>query len=87
MAWVTRGGQDPARLLKKYKGRVFAVHAKDHAPIGTRDDEMNFAPAGEGILTWVKSSRGRKAGKSGLSLNTMPQKILIRLSPPPGNFC
>lgn len=43
MAWVTRGGQDPARLLKKYKGRVFAVHAKDHAPIGTRDDEMNFA--------------------------------------------
>ncbi|MEI7253388.1 sugar phosphate isomerase/epimerase family protein [Dickeya dadantii] len=64
MAWVTRGGQDPARLLKKYKGRVFAVHAKDHAPIGTRDDEMNFAPAGEGILTWDDIfPAAEKAGK------------------------
>nr|WP_234479995.1 sugar phosphate isomerase/epimerase [Erwinia sp. S38] len=51
-AWVSRGGQDPARILKEYPGRVFAIHAKDNASIGIRDDEMNFAPLGEGLLDW-----------------------------------
>lgn len=51
-AWASRGGQDPARLLNKYPGRVYAIHAKDNASIGVRDDEMNFAPLGEGILDW-----------------------------------
>lgn len=52
VGWVSRGGQDPAVLLNKYSGRVYAIHAKDNAPIGVRDDEMNFAPFGEGILDW-----------------------------------
>lgn len=52
VAWASRGGQDPAQILNSYKGRVFAIHAKDNASIGIRDDEMNFAPAGEGILDW-----------------------------------
>jgi len=52
VAWVSRGGQDPAELIKKYKNRVFAIHAKDNAAIGTRDNEMNFAPLGEGLLDW-----------------------------------
>lgn len=52
VAWVSRGGQDPAELIKKYKKRVFAIHAKDNAAIGTRDNEMNFAPLGEGLLDW-----------------------------------
>lgn len=52
VAWVSRGGQDPVRLLKKYQGRVYAIHAKDNAGIGIRNDEMNFAPAGEGLLAW-----------------------------------
>lgn len=51
-AWVSRGGQDPARLLQAYPGRVYAIHAKDNAGIGVRDDEMNFAPLGEGLLDW-----------------------------------
>lgn len=51
-AWVSRGGQDPARLLKEYPGRIYAIHAKDNASIGIRDDEMNFAPLGEGLLDW-----------------------------------
>lgn len=51
-AWVSRGGQDPARLLKAYPGRFYAIHAKDNAAIGIRDDEMNFAPLGEGLLDW-----------------------------------
>lgn len=51
-AWVSRGGQDPARFLKEYSGRIYAIHAKDNAAIGIRDDEMNFAPLGEGLLDW-----------------------------------
>lgn len=51
-AWVSRGGQDPARILKAYPDRVYAIHAKDNASIGIRDDEMNFAPLGEGLLDW-----------------------------------
>ncbi|WP_323922635.1 sugar phosphate isomerase/epimerase family protein [Aeromonas caviae] len=52
VAWVSRGGQDPAKIIKKYKNRVFAIHAKDNAAIGTRDNEMNFSPLGEGLLDW-----------------------------------
>ncbi|MEB7375043.1 sugar phosphate isomerase/epimerase [Enterobacter hormaechei] len=51
-AWVSRGGQDPVRFLKEYPGRIYAIHAKDNASIGIRDDEMNFAPLGEGLLDW-----------------------------------
>ncbi|MDY4387845.1 sugar phosphate isomerase/epimerase family protein [Pectobacterium aroidearum] len=52
VAWVSRGGQDPVRLLRHYKGRIYSIHAKDNTSIGIRDDEMNFAPPGEGILAW-----------------------------------
>lgn len=52
VAWISRGGQDPAELIKKYKNRVYAIHAKDNAAIGVRDNEMNFAPLGEGLLDW-----------------------------------
>lgn len=52
VAWVSRGGQDPVRFLKTYPGRFYAIHAKDNSSIGIRDDEMNFAPLGEGILDW-----------------------------------
>jgi len=51
-AWVSRGGQDPLRFINAYPQRIFALHAKDNAPIGVRDDEMNFAPVGEGLLDW-----------------------------------
>ncbi|MCO8165949.1 sugar phosphate isomerase/epimerase [Pseudomonas sp. 21LCFQ010] len=51
-AWVFRGGQDPVRLIHRYADRLFALHAKDNSGIGLRDDEMNFAPVGEGLLAW-----------------------------------
>ncbi|WP_313686866.1 sugar phosphate isomerase/epimerase [Pantoea sp.] len=60
-AWASRGGQDPAVILQRYKGRVFAIHAKDNAPIGIRDDQMNFAPAGEGLLAWNEIMPAAKA--------------------------
>ncbi|HCI6803531.1 TPA: sugar phosphate isomerase/epimerase [Klebsiella quasipneumoniae subsp. similipneumoniae] len=51
-AWVSRGGQDPVKFLKAYPGRIYSIHAKDNASIGVRDEEMNFAPLGEGLLDW-----------------------------------
>ncbi|MEN1833090.1 sugar phosphate isomerase/epimerase [Pseudomonas lijiangensis] len=52
VAWIYRGGHDPARFIRQYAGRLFAIHAKDNSGIGVRDDEMNFAPLGEGLLSW-----------------------------------
>lgn len=62
-AWVSRGGQDPAKIIQNYSGRVYAIHAKDNAGIGVRDDEMNFAPLGEGLLDWDSIlTAARKSG-------------------------
>ncbi|RMQ50877.1 hypothetical protein ALQ04_01816 [Pseudomonas cichorii] len=52
VAWISRGGHDPARFIRKYASRLFAIHAKDNSGIGVRDDERNFAPLGEGLLNW-----------------------------------
>lgn len=60
-AWISRGGQDPVRILQQYPGRVYAIHAKDNAAIGIRDDEMNFTPLGEGLLDWATILPAAKA--------------------------
>lgn len=52
VAWVFRGGQNPAQLIKRYRHRVMAIHVKDTTGIGERDDEANFAPIGDGLLAW-----------------------------------
>lgn len=52
LAWVARGGLDPADYLSRFEGRLFAVHAKDNAPAGTAEDERGFAIAGQGVLDW-----------------------------------
>ncbi|MEN5426088.1 sugar phosphate isomerase/epimerase [Stenotrophomonas pennii] len=52
LAWVARAGHDPAVMLGKFRGRVFAVHAKDNAPKGQADDEGGFAAVGQGVLDW-----------------------------------
>ncbi len=52
LAWVARAGYDPAEMLKKFKGRMFAVHAKDNAPTGQNKDEGGFAAVGQGVLDW-----------------------------------
>ncbi|ANQ28830.1 xylose isomerase [Vibrio natriegens] len=51
-AWVSRGGQDPAKLIKKWKKRIFSIHAKDNSGIGTHDNERNFTVIGDGIMAW-----------------------------------
>ncbi|MBN5087415.1 sugar phosphate isomerase/epimerase [Stenotrophomonas maltophilia] len=52
LAWVARAGLDPAVMLAKFRGHVFAVHAKDNAPKGQAQDEGGFAAVGRGVLDW-----------------------------------
>ncbi len=52
LAWIARAGYDPAALLGKFRGRVFAVHAKDNAPTGQAKEEDGFAALGKGVLNW-----------------------------------
>lgn len=52
VAWAARGGQDPAALLRRLKGRVWNIHVKDNAPAGTAADELGFATPGQGTLDW-----------------------------------
>ncbi|WP_303638275.1 sugar phosphate isomerase/epimerase family protein [Stenotrophomonas tuberculopleuritidis] len=52
LAWVARAGLDPAVMLGKFRGHVFAVHAKDNAPKGHAEDEGGFAAVGQGVLDW-----------------------------------
>jgi sugar phosphate isomerase/epimerase len=52
LAWVARAGLDPAATLGKFRGRLFAVHAKDNAATGQAQDEGGFAPVGQGVLDW-----------------------------------
>ena len=44
LAWIARAGYDPAALLGKFRGRVFAVHAKDNAPTGQAKGRMVSPP-------------------------------------------
>ena len=50
LAWVARAGYDPAVMLGTFRGRLFAVHAKDNAPKGQAEDEGGFAAIGQGVL-------------------------------------
>ena len=52
LAWVARSGHDPAAMLGRFHGRMFAVHAKDNAPKGQGADEGGFAALGQGVLDW-----------------------------------
>jgi sugar phosphate isomerase/epimerase len=52
LAWIVRGGADPVAELKRYSGRIEAVHVKDIAPAGQCADEDGWADPGHGVLDW-----------------------------------
>ncbi len=52
LAWIVVGEADPLKWLKKYNGRIPAVHVKDLAPEGEGLDEKGFADLGHGTLDW-----------------------------------
>jgi len=49
LAWIQVGKQDPAAYIRKFKGRVPTVHAKD---LAENSSKAKFAPLGKGILDW-----------------------------------
>ncbi len=52
IAWMVRGGADPVPELRRYAGRIEAVHVKDIAPAGCCVDEDGWADPGHGVLDW-----------------------------------
>nr|WP_163500295.1 sugar phosphate isomerase/epimerase [Halomonas socia] len=52
IAWVARGGLDPAEYVNRFEERLFAVHAKDNSPEGSAEEEGGFATLGMGVLDW-----------------------------------
>ena len=49
VAWVARGGGDPAAWCRRVKGRMDQVHLKDWMMIG---EEPSWTEVGEGNLNW-----------------------------------
>ncbi len=47
IAWITFGGEDPVRVLKRYSGRVPAVHVKD---LSRLDERGHFTAVGTGVV-------------------------------------
>ena len=52
VAWLTRGGADPAAWLARYRDRLVSAHVKDIAPAGSAPDEDGWADVGAGVLDW-----------------------------------
>lgn len=52
VGWIVRAGFDPLPWLKKYTGRIQAVHLKDVAPVGQNTDEDGWADVGWGTIEW-----------------------------------
>ena len=61
MAWLVRGGVDPAQWIERYRARVVSAHAKDLAPAGEKLDEDGWADVGSGRLDWHQLAQVCKA--------------------------
>lgn len=58
VAWVARGGYDPAAYLRSLKGRADQIHAKDW---GVVNNEPTWRAVGEGGLNWDAVVKAAKA--------------------------
>jgi sugar phosphate isomerase/epimerase len=56
--WVTKAGQNPVKIFKKYPGRFQLFHMKDmfhkEAPFYAPEGVKDFAPVGEGVIDFKK---------------------------------
>lgn len=52
VAWVVRGGADPAEWIARHGPRITTAHVKDIAPEGEAADEDGWADVGHGTLDW-----------------------------------
>jgi sugar phosphate isomerase/epimerase len=62
LAWLVRGGDDPAARLDRHRDRLVSVHVKDIAPAGTAEDEDGWADVGFGVLDWADLWRRSTSG-------------------------
>jgi sugar phosphate isomerase/epimerase len=53
IAWIVRGKQDPAALIRRYGERVASFHVKDLAAEGEHADEDGWADVGHGVMNWT----------------------------------
>lgn len=53
VAWVVRGGADPAAWIARYAPRITAAHLKDIAPGGQNAGEDGWADLGTGTVPWT----------------------------------
>lgn len=65
VAWLVRGGADPASWLSRYRGKVRSAHVKDIAPAGQNLDEDGWADVGHGTLDWPSLWQVCRAGGAG----------------------
>lgn len=56
--WVTKAGQDPVEIFKKYPGRFELFHVKDmftkQEPFYDTEGVKDFAPVGEGLIDFKR---------------------------------
>lgn len=52
VAWIVRGGSDPAPWIAAYGPRIVAVHVKDIAPAGKNLDQDGWSDVGHGDIDW-----------------------------------
>lgn len=72
-AWAWQGGQDPAQLIGRLKGRVWNIHVKDDAPAGQATDQRGLATVGKGVLKWDEILRA--ARESGVQWYTVEMDV------------
>lgn len=52
VAWVVRGGADPIDWIRRFADRITAVHVKDIARPGEKQDEDGWDDVGHGTMPW-----------------------------------
>ncbi|MGE0502663.1 MAG: sugar phosphate isomerase/epimerase family protein [Rhizobiaceae bacterium] len=78
VAWVIRGGGDPAKWIADYANRIVAVHVKDIAPKGQAADEDGWADVGHGTVDWK--------GLTGALRTKTPAKYFIMEHDKPSDY-
>lgn len=62
--WVTKAGQNPVEIFKKYPGRFQLFHMKDmftrQAPFYTTTGVTDFAPVGAGVINFKEILAAKK---------------------------
>ncbi len=88
LAWVARAGLDPAVMLGKFRGRVFAVHARTMRPRARPRTKTDSPPWARACWTGTRSCPPlRRPRCSGTSSNTTSHATRPRSSRPARTTC